>query len=257
MKLMRRIYSIYVILVFCITFFMLLPIFLIIVSRKSWHIASFYVNKFWAKVFFFLIMVPTKVTVSKQIDRSRLYIYSPNHASFLDIPTMCMAPTPMIFVGKSSIAKAPLFGYIYRKIHITVDRSSLRSRHDTHQRSLRAIDDGSGLAIFPEGGILGKQPPQMTTFKNGAFKAAIEKQIPIVPVTIPYNWIILPDDGQFLLSRKKRLEVIFHDPIETKGMDMKSLKMIKKQTFDTISTELKKHNTFLLNVGETESDITA
>ncbi|MCK5209527.1 MAG: 1-acyl-sn-glycerol-3-phosphate acyltransferase, partial [Cyclobacteriaceae bacterium] len=69
----------------------------------------------------------------------------------------------------------------------------------------------------------------------------IENQIPIVPVTIPYNWILFPDDGKLLFSRSKNM-IIFHDPIDTRGMTRDDLKMLKSKTVSVIRSELKKRN---------------
>lgn len=135
----------------------------------------------------------------------------------------------------------PLFGFMYRKLHITVDRSSLKSRVNTIIRSLQAIDEGKSLMIFPEGGIITKHPPHMVKFKDGAFRVAIEKQIPIVPVTIPYNWIILQDHPVMLLTRGL-MKVIFHEPIETSGYTMERINELKDKVFAVINQELKYEN---------------
>jgi len=79
----------------------------------------------------------------------------------------------------------------------------------------------------------------MARFKDGPFRIAIEKQIPVVPVTIPYNWIILPDDGKFLLNKRERkVKIIFHEPIETKGLKMSDMEDLKQKTFEIIDSEL-------------------
>ena len=95
--------------------------------------------------------------------------------------------------------------------------------------------------IFPEGGIVSKNMPQMARFKDGAFRLAIEKQIPIVPITIPYNWIWLPDDGKLLLHRHENL-IIFHDPIKTKDFTIENIGLLKTKVFEVISNELKSRN---------------
>lgn len=136
--------------------------------------------------------------------------------------------------------RIPLFGFMYSKLHITVDRSKLKSRVNTIHKSMKAIDDGKSLIIFPEGGIYSEHPPQMIPFKDGAFRAAIEKQIPIVPVTIPFNWIILPDEKPLLL-RWRLMKVIFHEPIETTDYTLDSLETLKELVFETINKELKAH----------------
>jgi 1-acyl-sn-glycerol-3-phosphate acyltransferase len=81
----------------------------------------------------------------------------------------------------------------------------------------------------------------MARFKDGAFRLAIEKQVPIVPVTIPYNWIILPDDGKLLLHWHRNM-VIFHDPIETSSLQMEDMEQLKKQVYEIIDSELQRRN---------------
>ncbi|MCU9611729.1 1-acyl-sn-glycerol-3-phosphate acyltransferase, partial [Escherichia coli] len=94
-------------------------------------------------------------------------------------------------------------------------------------------DKGISLVIFPEGTIP-ENPPFLGQFKDGAFRLAIEKQIPVVPVTIPYNWLILPDDGKWLGKPNKAMAV-FHEPISTVGLTMSDIKMLMDQTHQIIS----------------------
>jgi 1-acyl-sn-glycerol-3-phosphate acyltransferase len=143
-------------------------------------------------------------------------------------------------VGKSAIEKIPLFGFMYRNLHITVDREKLSSKYSTFTRSLAALDQGKSLVIFPEGGMVTHMPPHMGRFKDGAFRAAIEKQIEIVPVTIPYNWIILPD-SKYLLLHWKPLKLIFHEPVNPSEYTLKEVDVLKEKVYTIIDTELKKH----------------
>ncbi len=136
--------------------------------------------------------------------------------------------------------KIPWFGYMYRKLHITVNRNSLKSKFNTLQRSMDAIDEGKSLVIYPEGGIITPQPPRLAKFKDGAFRAAIQKQIPIVPVTIPYNWLILPDEKDLLL-KPGRIKIIFHEPIETSGMSLTETDSLREKVYQTIDNELRNH----------------
>ena len=153
---------------------------------------------------------------------------------------MGLTPVNTIFVGKNDMEKVPLFGFMYGKLHITVDRARLKSKYDTFIKSRTALDQGKSLVIYPEGGIYLTEPPHMVRFKDGAFRLAIEKQIPIVPVTIPHNWIILPPD-EFVLHRGK-ITVIFHEPVETKGLTLENLTELKIRVFNIIDAELKGTN---------------
>lgn len=238
--LLRRIYSIYALIVFSIIFFILLPFFVVFIQREQWHKYGLFLNRIWARIFFILAFIPVRQERRFKPVHNRRYVFCPNHTSYLDIPLLGLIPHSIAFVGKSSIEKVPLFGYMYRKLHITVDRESLRSRYNTYVRAAEAIDKGKSLVMFPEGGIKTTNPPNIVKFKDGAFRIAIEKQIPVIPVTIPYNWIILPGHGRFL-PKWHRMKVIYHEPIETAGMTIHDMDNLKEKVYMIIKNELKKH----------------
>jgi 1-acyl-sn-glycerol-3-phosphate acyltransferase len=131
---------------------------------------------------------------------------------------------------------------VFKKIHITVDRSSLKSKYESLQRASSAIDQGISLAMFPEGGTE-KKPPRLEPFKDGAFRVAIEKQIPIVPVTIPYNWIILPSDQGLMVNRRTSV-IIYHKPLPTEGLSLQDLESLKGQVTRIIQSELLNHHPY-------------
>jgi 1-acyl-sn-glycerol-3-phosphate acyltransferase len=219
---------------------MLFPLFCIPILFKSQFNLIGLFNRWWARLLFIFVGLPFKIEYRFKPDSHKQYIFCPNHFSYLDIPTVGLNKHNTIFVGKSAMEKIPLFGWMYRKLHITVDRTKLKSRYTTLIQAMQAIDDGKSLVIYPEGGILTTNPPEMAGFKDGAFRIAIEKQIPIVPVSIPYNWIILPD-REFVL-RWNRIKVIFHEPIFTTGLTLDDVPRLKHKLRVIITNELKKHN---------------
>ncbi len=180
----------------------------------------------------------------EKIGSNRPYVFVANHFSYLDIAMMGFVPGDVVFVGKSSIRKVPIFGYYFKNLHIAVNRSSLKSRGDALLQSKNVIQQGSSLVIFPEGGIVTTNPPELGRFKDGAFNLAIEKQIPIIPVTLSYNHLILPDDGRLLLNFKSG-KMIFHKPISTLGMTVKELPKVKALCFKTIQDQLWQDNVAL------------
>lgn len=215
---------------------LLIPIFF----RSQFRLIGVF-NRWWAHLLFTLAFIPYKVNHRSKLDPKKQYIFCPNHFSYLDIPAMGLTPINSIFVGKNDMENIPLFGFMYRKLHITVDRGKLKSRMKTILRSLEALDHGKSLIIFPEGGVLTTRAPEMVPFKDGAFRAAIEKQIPIVPVTIPFNWIILPDTSPLRLHRG-RLEVTFHEPVPVDGYTLDNVDELKEKVFTIIDTELRNEN---------------
>lgn len=237
---LSRAHAVYAMLVFALLFLLLFPFFFFFIFLNDKHRILYFLNWLWAKLFFFLIFVPVELTYEEPLSSRKQYIFCANHFSFLDIPTMGYLKQYGVFVGKSSLAKVPVFGFMFKRIHIAVDRSKLRSRHEALKKALEVIGKGRSLFIFPEGGILTKSPPELAPFKDGAFRAAIDKQIPVVPVTIPYNWIILPDDNRFLIHWKK-IKIVVHKPISTESLTLEHVSWLKNETFDIIDRELKKH----------------
>lgn len=239
MKVLRVLHTGYGLLVFVILFLAFFPFLLIpILFPKMFRLTGI-LNRWWARLLFIFVGIPCRVEYRSPHLPRKQFVFCPNHFSYLDIPTVGLNRHNTIFVGKSEMENIPLFGFMYRKLHITVNRSSLRSRSNTLIRSLQAIDEGKSLVIFPEGGIITEGEPKMARFKDGAFRVAIEKQIPIVPVTIPYNWIILPPN-EFVLHWH-RLRIIFHEPISTEGLSLTDVDALKKKVYSVIDSELKLH----------------
>ena len=239
-KFLKLLYTIYGFTIFIILFVLFLPLLLIPIAFPSQYKITGIVNRWWAKGLFSFVFLPYKLEMEEKLDTTKQYIFCPNHTSYMDIPAMGINPVNTVFVGKIEIASVPLFGFMYSKLHITVNRSSVKSKGNAVKLSIDAINDGKSLVIFPEGGIYSKNPPCLTPFKDGAFRTAIETQIPIVPVTMPNNWLILPDKKEMLLTRKE-IKIIFHKPIETAGMKVEQLDELKQKVFLVIDTELKRH----------------
>lgn len=238
MKFLKGLYTFYGVIVFFTLFILLfIPFTIPIFFPKQYRLTGI-INRWWARLLFVFIAIPFKVQYRANLDKKRQYIFCPNHFSYLDIPALGLNKVNTIFVGKSEVEKVPLFGYMYSKLHITVNRTKLKSRYSSMIRTLQALDEGKSLVIFPEGGMM-ETAPKMAPFKDGAFRASIEKQIPIVPVTIPYNWIILPDEEPLLTWRP--LRVVFHQPIDPSGYTLQDIEAYKKQVYDIIDQELNRH----------------
>lgn len=240
-KIIRRIYSTYSLLLFGLAFLILLPFFLLLIAFKPLRKYLHYLHWVWSALFLGLSFLPVKLRYKGKKPGIGPYVICANHFSILDIAVLGFLPLNFVFVGKSELGKIPLFGYMFRKLHITVNRSSLKDSYRALQKALRAVDEGHSLVMFPEGGVLSEEVPRMARFKDGPFRVAIEKQIPVIPVTIPYNWLILPDDGTYLLYPQASY-VVVHEPIATEGMNMDDLPALKKQVYTIIDAELKKYN---------------
>ena len=240
-KVIEKTYMVWVWTTFVLVFACLYIPFCISVQRESWKKYGHFLNRIWAHTVFLFCFLPTKVEWRFKVNKKKQYIYCANHASYLDIPTMSYAlPGYNVFIGKASLGKLPLFGYMFRNLYVSVDRKSSKSKYDTIVQSMKKIDLGYNLAIFPEGTISKNHAPALMDFKDGAFRIAIEKQVAVVPMTIVNNWLILPDDGKYV-PRRRLMKTVIHEPIETTGLTMNDVNWLKEKTKHVIADELRKH----------------
>ncbi len=239
---MRWLYFLWLCLWFFLGFFILFPFFLIIIQNKKWHKYYYYLAKTWAKVFYVMIGIKIKIIGLENIQKKPL-IFCANHFSYLDIPllTYCI-PHFFVFVGLHNLGKIPLFGYMYRNIHILVNRASLKDRYRSFQDTQNAIKEGKSLVIFPEGGIWTTDFPLLSPFKDGAFRLALQTKTDILPVTLVNNWQMMP-----LLDIKrltpKHQTVIFHNPISPipQNNPNEEIKRLQNECFEVIAKTLEQY----------------
>ena len=139
-----------------------------------------------------------------------------NHTSYIDIMLMLrMRKTPFVFVGKKEIVKIPIFGYLYKRAAIMVDRSSSKSRFEVYNRARKVIDKGYSICIFPEKEYL-DETLLLNPFKQGAFKLAIEHKLPLFPMVFLDCKRKFPWYTTHGYSGSLRVKAL--DLIETRGM---------------------------------------
>ncbi|UXP32158.1 1-acyl-sn-glycerol-3-phosphate acyltransferase [Reichenbachiella agarivorans] len=242
-KVILRIYGAYCVILFVTTFILLFPLF-VIADKFKMPRFGLILNHYWAHVFFFLIGVRMEITQKVKLSKTSSYILCPNHFSFLDVAILPFVPIPFKYVGKLSIAKVPFFGYMFKKFHITVDRSKMRERYATYKQSIDALHNGFSLAVFPEGGIKSTEPPKMHAFKEGPFRMSIETGAPIVPVTLADNWHMFPTDGKYFFRRRK-CRIVIHEPLDPKKYSMDNIKDFQNDVYNMIQSELNKKNNLI------------
>jgi 1-acyl-sn-glycerol-3-phosphate acyltransferase len=244
----QRIYTTWCVTWFIVPFVITYPFQAFLIRKEKWYKHVHGINRAWSTVFLRMFMTPLTVEWRMKFDPKQLYIFTPNHSSYLDIPMMLHSiPGFLNFVGKSSLARVPLWGKVYSKLYIPVDRKSTVSSAKSYIRSVKTLEEGRNLVIFPEGTIPVTAGEQLLTFKDGPFKLAIEKQLPIVPVTMPYNQHFLPDLDGKLRVRWHPLKIVIHEPVETKGMTLADLPVLKEQVFNVIQSEIKNHKHTYVN----------
>lgn len=219
---------------------LLWPVLKIVLSREKWYPIAFKINQGWSRVLQVTLFVPLIKKLEAPFPKSP-YIVCANHTSYLDIVLMySVIPDYFLFIGKHELLKWPLLRVFFLKWNITVNRQNRIEAVKSIVRASHEMDQGTSIAIFPEGTMPpANEAPQMVGFKNGAFKLAIKKQVPIVPVTFLNNYKLFSDHTMpFRKGRPGISRVIVHEAIETKGMTDQDLVPLKKRVREVIEKAL-------------------
>lgn len=237
MKIFTILYSFYGLLVFSSLFiFFSIPLLLGIWFKPLKKMAYWAHHKI-ARTFFSLIFIPMKIRYEEGVDLKNQYVIIANHFSYIDIPALAALNIPFKFIGKMQVNNIPVLGYIFKNLHIMVDRDSKESRKQTYIDCFRSLDQGYSIGIFPEGGIKTEKVPKMAPFKNGAFAMALEKQVPILPVSLLGAYKIMK--GSFYINWSP-CEIVCHKPIYTDGFTTKDVDSFREKCYKILQSELDK-----------------
>lgn len=218
---------------------LLSPLLLLTIWSENQYPYFFRLARIWAILTFYGIGMRYEVTRLQELDKRKSYMFIANHTSMLDIMVMLLVVknNPFVFVGKQELAKLPLFGFFYKKTCILVDRKDSKSRYKVFESAQERLSRGLSICIFPEGGVSDDRSVVLDSFKDGAFRLAIDHQIPIVPLAFgnlkyhfPFKW------GK---GYPGKVPVVVHPFIETVGKTQDDKKEIKKQAYTVIEASLK------------------
>lgn len=218
----------------------MLPFLVISILKEQWYPYFFVMARIWARGILFGMGFYYKVDRVQELEIGKSYMLTANHTSMVDIMLMlAVIRNPFVFVGKKELVKIPLFGFFYKRTCILVDRNSPKSRHEVYQRAQKRLSQGMSICIFPEGGVP-DEAIVLDEFKDGAFRLAIEHQIPIVPITFGDNKKRF--SYTFLSGKPGLLRAKVHHFIETKGKVLNDKKTLREQTREIILKQLEKFN---------------
>jgi len=138
-----------------------------------------------------------------------------NHQSFLDIFAMSRQRREMKWIAKEEVFKIPFFGLYFRLSgDIPVNRGDRESGGAAIEKARWYVDRGMPVMIFPEG--TRSRDGRMGPFKPGAFRLAIEAQVPIVPVAVTGSAYGMPKGSPWIRPTLVLVRVL--EPIDTRGM---------------------------------------
>lgn len=211
-------------------------IFATILSEKTYPL-FFKIARIWAKIILLGMGFNYKISGAAVFEEGKSYVLVANHTSMTDIMLMLVLVKnhPFVFVGKKELAQIPIFGFIYKRVCILVDRSSSKSRFQVFERAQKRIQQGLSICIFPEGGVP-EEHIVLDEFKDGAFRIAIEHQLPIVPMVFFDNKKRF--SYTFFSGSPGKMRAKILPLIVTQGKTLNDKNELKQQTRNTIAFEL-------------------
>lgn len=198
--------------------------------------SSRYVAMNWARALAWLTPMRVQLEGSEHIDTSRSYVVVANHLSLFDIPALYgWLDLDLKWVIKQELRKAPGIGIGCEKVgHIFIDRKNPEQARKQINTALVRLGNGIGILFFPEGT---RSPDgSLMPFKKGAFRVAIEAQIPILPVTVVGTHEICP--AKKLKIFPGRVRLVAHPVIETQGKTLSDLGKLRDTARTLIASAL-------------------
>jgi 1-acyl-sn-glycerol-3-phosphate acyltransferase len=231
-------YRIWFYILVAIPIIVLFPLLIISISREQWYPYFFRLARIWSKFILIGMGFGYKIIKEEIPNPKKSYMFVANHTSMADIMLMFVtSKNPFVFVGKKELAKIPLFGFFYKRTCILVDRSSAKSRQAVFLRAQRRLKQGLSICIFPEGGVP-EEHILLDTFKDGAFRLAINHQIPIVPITFYDNKKRF--SYTFFSGGPGKMRAKIHKFLITEGLKTEDTKSLNEKARTIICDELSK-----------------
>ncbi|WP_018626115.1 lysophospholipid acyltransferase family protein [Niabella aurantiaca] len=239
----RFIYTIYAAVVFLVIMLLIFPLCVIAAffGRIRGGNIIYGLCTVWADLWFALTGIWVRKTYTTPFDRNKKYILVSNHISYLDIPVMVKVfRKPMRALGKAEMGKLPVFGFIYKRAIVTVDRRSAEGRAKSIRILRSVINKGISIFVFPEGTFNETGRP-LKDFYNGAFKLALETRTPVRPVLFLDTYDRMPYTRRFSLN-PGRCRVVFLDEVPVEGWTVKDHEQLKQKVFSLMEQKLIEYN---------------
>lgn len=230
-------YHIWFYILITIVTLILFPLLTISILKDSWYPYFFRVARLWSICILYGMGCYPVIKREEKYIKGESYMFVANHTSMLDIMLMFYATkNPFVFVGKKELAKLPLFGFIYKRTCILVDRGNTKSKLDVFRRAQDKLNQGLSVCIFPEGRVPDDLSLILDHFKDGAFRLAIEHKIPIAPMTFYDNKTRLPYN--IFAGKPGKIRAKIHRIIPTSNLSVENKRELTNQTREMILAEL-------------------
>lgn len=196
---------------------------------------GYYPEILWSRIVLALTLVRVRVRHVGKLDRNTSYVFVANHQSAYDIFTVYgYLGHNFRWMMKQSLRKIPLIGYSCEKSgQIYVDNSSPSATRHTMEEAEKRLAGGMSIVVFPEGART--HTGKIRRFKKGAYRLAMEFNLPVVPVTIDGAYDVMPRFKK--LPHWGTITLTVHEPIVAPA-EGHYLQSVMDRSFEVISSAL-------------------
>lgn len=195
----------------------------------------------WGDIWFPLVLIFPKRIYKAPHDKRKSYIFVTNHISYLDAAFIVMAYRQHIRpLGKVEMSRIPIFGFIYNRAIVGVDRSSTMSRANSIRLLKSILMKGISILVFPEG-TFNKTHKPLKHFYDGAFRVSIETGTPIKPVLFLDTYDRMHYDNLFSLTPGK-CRCVYLDEIPVNGLTLHDVHSLKEKVYKVMETALTEYH---------------
>ena len=195
----------------------------------------------WADIWFPLVLIFSKKKFESPHDKTKQYIFVSNHIAYIDSALLVKAyRQPFRPLGKVETSSVPLFGFIYKKAIVAVDRSSAVNRAESIRILKSIISKGISVLVFPEGTFNMTNKP-LKDFYDGAFRLAIETQTALKPVLFLDTHDRMHYRGIFSLTPGK-CRILYLEEIPVEGLKIDDVVWLKQKVYGIMEKKLIEYN---------------
>jgi 1-acyl-sn-glycerol-3-phosphate acyltransferase len=241
-NILGRLFALWALIWFVVTMLLILiPVWFIgWVREPKRTIAFIRLSRIWMGVFLPIAGVRLSIKGKSFFEKGKNYVVVCNHRSFMDVPvTSPGIPGANKTIAKMEMAKIPLFGIVYKRGSVLVDRKSEESRKRSYSAMKEVLQMGLHMCIYPEG-TRNKTNLPLKEFKDGAFRLAIDSGKPIMPAVIFNTAKVLPANRPFFFWPGK-IEMHFLPPVHTTGLTTADVRELKEKIFHRMQEALLQH----------------
>lgn len=240
--LLKPLHGLYLLYAFTLFLILMIPVFIwsllvLPLGKVRGGNLIYYGCMLWADIWYPLVFIWHRNIFQEPLRKDTSYIFVANHISYFDsamIPKMFRHPIRPL--GKVEMSKIPIFGFIYKNVIVSVDRSTAALRAKSFHQLISVLHKGISVLVFPEGTFNTTHKP-LKEFYDGAFRMAIETQTPIRPVVLLTSYDRMHSNSFFSLNPGKS-RALFLKEVSVETLTLRDVSALKAKVYAQMEAAL-------------------